>query len=197
MTLLDLAQKRRSCYALTNKIPLTEKQLVNIVQTAVKHAPSAFNSQSARVLVLLDEKHRTFWKLTENELKKIVPPQNWAQTAEKITAFAQACGTLLFFEDWTIVENLQNRFPTYKDNFPIWAYQANGMLEYLIWTALAEQNIGASLQHYNPLVDGAVRRTFNVPAAWKLVAQMPFGGIARPPAEKDFLPLDARVIVEK
>ncbi len=197
MTLLDLAQKRRSCYNLTNQIPLSQAQLVALIQTAVKHAPSAFNSQSSRVLVLLDEKHRTFWELTENELKKIVPPENWAQTAEKITAFAKAYGTLLFFEDWTVVENLQNRFPAYKENFPVWAYQANGMLEYLIWTALAEQNIGASLQHYNPLVDAAVHHTFNVPAAWKLVAQMPFGQTARPPAAKEFLPLDSRVIVEK
>lgn len=197
MTLLDLAQKRRSCYNLTNQIPLSQAQLVALIQMAVKHAPSAFNSQSSRVLVLLDEKHRTFWELTENELKKIVPPENWAQTAEKITAFAKAYGTLLFFEDWTVVENLQTRFPAYKDNFPIWAYQANGMLEYLIWTALAEQNIGASLQHYNPLVDAAVQHTFNVPAGWKLVAQMPFGEITQPPAEKEFLPLDSRVIVEK
>lgn len=197
MTLLDLAQKRRSCYALTNKIPLTEEQLVTLVQTAVKHAPSAFNSQSSRVLILLGKRHHAFWQLTLNELKKIVPPENFTPTAQKIAAFDQAFGTLLYFEDWTVVENLQSRFPAYKDNFPIWAYQANGMLEYLIWTSLSEQNIGASLQHYNPLVDEAVRREFNVPATWKLVAQMPFGGAAALPDKKEFLPLEPRVRVEK
>lgn len=194
MTLLELAQKRRSCYNLTNQIPLSQAQLVELVQTAVKHAPSAFNSQSARVLALLADKHHTFWQLALQELKKIVPPENFAPTAEKIAAFDAAYGTLLFFEDWTTVENLQARFPTYKDNFPIWAYQANGMLEYLVWTALAERNIGASLQHYNPLVDKAVARVFRVPPSWKLVAQMPFGQVAQPPAGKDFLPLEARVM---
>ena len=197
MTILDLAQKRRSCYGLTNKIPLTQEQLVELVQTAVKHAPSAFNSQSSRVLVLLGKKHHAFWQLTLNELKKIIPAENFTPTAEKIASFEAAYGTLLFFEDWTAVENLQARFAAYKDNFPVWAYQANGMLEYLIWTALAEQHIGASLQHYNPLVDEAVRREFNVPASWKLVAQMPFGEVSAPPQAKDFLPLDSRVIVKK
>ena len=197
MTLLDLAQKRRSCYALNNQIPLTEEQLTDLVQTAVKHAPSAFNSQSSRVLILLGEKHHAFWQLARNELKKIVPPDNWAPTQEKIAAFDKAHGTLLFFEDWTVVENLQMRFAAYKDNFPIWAYQANGMLEYLIWTALAEQGIGASLQHYNPLVDRAVQQKFNVPATWKLVAQMPFGTVTEPPAAKEFLPLSSRMRVEK
>ncbi len=197
MTLLDLIQQRRSCYALTNKIPLTEEQLVTLVQTAVKHAPSAFNSQSSRVLILLNEKHHAFWRLTSEALQKIIPPEKFAPTAEKMTAFDKAFGTLLFFEDWTVVEELQARFPTYADNFPIWAYQANGMLEYIIWTALAEQKIGASLQHYNPLVDEFVRREFNVPAAWKLVAQMPFGETVSAPEEKTFLPLEPRIRVEK
>ena len=197
MTLLDIAQKRRSCYALNNSLSLTETQLTDLIKTAVKHAPSAFNSQSSRVLILLGEKHHAFWQLTENELKKIVPADNFAPTAQKIAAFDKAHGTLLFFEDWTAVEKLQATYPAYKDTFPIWAYQANGMLEYLIWAALAEQGVGASLQHYNPLVDRAVQQKFNVPAAWKLVAQMPFGTVTEPPAAKEFLPLSSRVRLEK
>ena len=197
MTMLDLAQKRRSCYNLTNQIPFSQTQLIELVQEAVKQAPSAFNSQSARVLVLLNEKHTQFWQLVLTELKKVVPPENLTQTQEKINAFAAAYGTLLFFEDWTAVEELQQKFPAYKDNFPLWAYQSNGMLEYMIWTALAEQHIGASLQHYNPLIDAAVRERFNVPDTWKLLAQMPFGVQAGPVQDKTFLPLDHRVIVKK
>ena len=197
MTLLDLVQKRRSCYALTDKIPLSQAQLVNLVKQAVKHAPSAFNSQSSRVLVLLENKHHAFWQLTSEALQKIVPPNAWAATQAKIDSFDKAYGTILYFEDWAVVENLQKRFAAYKDNFPVWAYQANAMLEYLIWTALAENQIGASLQHYNPLVDEAVRRTFNVPDSWKLVAQMPFGEVIAAPEAKEFLPLAPRVRVEK
>lgn len=193
MTVLDLAQKRRSCYALTNQIPLTQEQLLALVQEAVKQAPSAFNSQSARVLVLLGDKHHVFWQIVAQALQKIVPPENWPKTQEKINSFDRAFGTLLFFEDDSAIHALQERFPTYKDNFPIWAYQSNGMLEYLIWMALAEQGIGASLQHYNPLVQEAVTQTFELPHTWRLVAQMPFGCVLQPPTQKDYLPLEQRV----
>ncbi|MCQ2410337.1 MAG: nitroreductase family protein [Elusimicrobiaceae bacterium] len=197
MTMLDLAQKRRSCYELTDKIPLSQEELIHLVQEAVKQAPSAFNSQSARVVILLGEKHHHFWHLVSEELKKIVPPERFAPTAQKISSFAAGYGTLLFFEDWAAVEALQVRFAAYAENFPTWAYQANGMLEYIIWTALAERNIGASLQHYNPLVDHAVAHAFDVPHTWKLIAQMPFGAIAQPPQEKEHMPLALRVRVEK
>lgn len=195
MTLLELAQKRRSCYALGNHIALTPPQITELVEACVKQAPSAFNAQSARVLILLDEQHQRFWHLIKTALQKIVPPENFAPTEEKITGFSKAVGTLLFYEDWLAVEALQRRFPLYKDSFPIWAYQSNGMLEYLIWLALAEQNIGANLQHYNGLIDDEIARSFQVHSTWKLVAQMPFGNVVSPPKEKDFLPPNMRVRV--
>ena len=40
---------------------------------------------------------------------------------------------------------------------------------------LEDAGMGASLQHYNPLIDDEVRKAWNLPGDWKLVAQMPFG----------------------
>ena len=96
-----------------------------------------------------------------------------------------------------VVEDLQSRFPLYRDNFPRWSEQASGMLQYVVWTALAEQNIGASLQHYNPLVDEAVAKEWKIPDSWKLIAEMPFGSIEVPAGEKSFLPIDERVKIFK
>jgi predicted oxidoreductase (fatty acid repression mutant protein) len=47
--------------------------------------------------------------------------------------------------------------------------------------------VGASLQHYNPLIDAAVAREWNVPAYWKLRAQMPFGSNENGFGEKPFM----------
>lgn len=85
----------------------------------------------------------------------------------------------------------------YADNFPIWSNQSSGMLQHVVWTALAEAGIGASLQHYNPLIDEEVKSTWELPAEWKLIAQMPFGGIVTAPGEKEFEPIDQRVKVFK
>ncbi|CRR91193.1 hypothetical protein PAERUG_P48_London_17_VIM_2_01_13_02863 [Pseudomonas aeruginosa] len=95
-------------------------------------------------------------------------------------------GTVLFFEDQTVVRQLQEQFALYADNFPVWSEQASGMAQFAVWTALAEHKVGASLQHYNPLVDAQTHKTWNLPESWKLRAQMPFGAIAAPAGFKVF-----------
>ncbi len=61
-----------------------------------------------------------------------------------------------------------------------------------MWTALAEAGIGASLQHYNPLVDEAVRREWGIAANWQLRAQMPFGSNEAGFGEKNYMEDEAR-----
>ena len=53
------------------------------------------------------------------------------------------------------------------------------MLQYIIWTMFAENNIGANLQHYNPIIDEKLAQTININTSWTLIAQMPFGGILK------------------
>ena len=86
--------------------------------------------------------------------------------------------------------------PSYADNFANWAVQTNAMYQYAIWTALSSKGIGASLQHYNPLVDQITAQTFDIPASWKLVAQMPFGDIEEQAGEKEIHPTDQRFIIK-
>lgn len=194
---LRAVENRRTRYALTDRSPVSDDKIEEIIRFAVKCAPSAFNSQGARLLVLFGEKHHAFWALAKAALKNIVPPENFKPTEEKLASFDAGRGTVLYFEDWDTVAGLQQKFPAYKDNFPVWAYQSNGMVEFIVWTALAEVGIGASLQHYNPLVDEAVRKAFNVPEGWKLIAQMPFGEPYAPAEQKEFLPVEERVRVLK
>lgn len=192
---LELAEKRRSIYNLGDKKVLSEEKITEIVKEAVKHCPTAFNSQSGRVVVLFGENHQKLWNICVECLRKIVPEAAFANTEKKLASFAAGYGTILYFIDDETTQKLQADFPTYKDNFPVWAEQANGMLQYMIWTALAEENVGASLQHYNPLIDDEVRKNWDIPASWRLIAQMPLGSIEAPAGEKTFLPIDMRVKV--
>ncbi|SKA04671.1 hypothetical protein SAMN02746042_01278 [Fructilactobacillus lindneri DSM 20690 = JCM 11027] len=47
--------------------------------------------------------------------------------------------------------------------------------------------IGASNQHYNPLIDEEVAKEFNIPDDWILRAEIPFGSIEAPAGEKDYM----------
>lgn len=188
-------EKRRSIYAIGKEVSVPTADLQQLVEDAVKHVPSPFNSQSARVVVLFNEQHDKLWEIVRETLRKIVPEENFASTDEKVNSFKNGFGTVLYFEDQAVVEGLQEQFALYKDNFPVWSLQSSGMLQFTIWNKLAEVGLGASLQHYNPLIDEQVKVEWNLPLQWKLLAQMPFGNIVAPAGEKEFMPLESRVKV--
>lgn len=194
---IELLKKRRSIYHLGTDIALSQTKINKIIEEAVKYTPSAFNSQSVRVLILYEEQNKKFWQIVYNCLQAIVPEEKFAPTAKKISSFAAGYGSVIFFDDTNTIEELQKKFPLYKDNFPIWAEQANGMAQLTVWTTLAEENIGASLQHYNPLIDEDVKKEWQLPPKWKMIAQMPFGSIETMAEEKTFLPIDKMVMIKK
>lgn len=92
---------------------------------------------------------------------------------------------------------MQEQFPRYAENFTVWANQANGMLQLAIWSGLRELGIGASLQHYNPVIDERVKKLLQLPEEYVFVAQMPFGGIVNEPALKEKEDINKRVRVVK
>ena len=183
---------RRSIYDIIPESKISDERLEEIIKDAVIYAPSAFNSQSARVLLLLEEQHKRVWDITKETLKKIVDEENWQATEDKISSFAKGYGTVLFFEDDSVIKNLQESYPTYEDKFPVWAEQANGILQYVVWVSLQAEGFGSSLQHYNPLIDSDVKEAWPVSREWRLIAQMPFGVPMSVLPEKSKLPLNER-----
>lgn len=189
--------ERRSIYGISKEISVTDAKIQEVIEAAVKHSPSAFNSQSARVVVLLGEQHDKLWDITKEVLRKIVPAEAFAPTDEKITSFKNGYGTVLFFEDESVVKELQDKFALYKDNFPIWSQQSSGMLQFVIWTALEGEGLGATLQHYGSLIEEQVTTEWKIPPTWKLIAQLPFGQPTATPGPKEFKPLADRIKVFK
>lgn len=192
-----MIKNRRTIYNLGDALPVSEEHVTKLIKEAVKHSPSSFNSQTSRVVILFGAEHKKLWNMTKEALRKIVPEQAFAATEQKIDSFAAGAGSILFFEDQDIVKGLQEQFPLYADNFPIWSEQASGIAQFAVWTALSQENIGASLQHYNPLIDNDVQAAWNVPANWILRAQMVFGSINSPAGDKDFMDDDVRFKVFK
>ena len=194
--LQQLAEKRRSIYALSNQLPVSNDEIVKLVEHAVLHTPSAFNSQSTRIVVLFGEDHKKLWDITEETLKTIVgDDEKFQGTKDKIAGFRVGAGTVLFFEDKGVVRNMQEAAPLYADKFPIWAHQTSAMHQYVIWTALASLDIGANLQHYNPVIDQRVADAWDIAEDWELNAQMVFGAIEQPAGDKAFQPIDERMKV--
>lgn len=195
-TLQQLAEKRRSIYALSDQLPVSNDEIIKLIEHAVLHTPSAFNSQSSRLVVLFGEEHNKLWDITEETLKVIVgDDEKFQGTKDKIAGFRAGAGTVLFFEDKGVVRNMQEAAPLYADKFPIWAHQTSAMHQYVIWTALASINVCANLQHYNPVIDQRVAEAWNIDSDWELNAQMVFGAIEQPAGDKEFKPIEDRMKV--
>ncbi len=194
----EAVKERRSIYGIGKERTISDEKLQEVIEHAVLHTPSAFNSQSARVVVLLDANHTKLWnEITKETLRGIVPADQFSSTEDKMNGFAQGYGTVLFFEDQDVITGLQEKLPTFADNFPKWSQHSSGMLQFVVWTALKQEGLGASLQHYNPLIDEQVKEEWTIPDSWELIAQMPFGNQTAPPGDKEFQPVEERVKFHK
>ncbi|WP_061776484.1 nitroreductase family protein [Levilactobacillus senmaizukei] len=186
--LLDLAKQRRTIYDLGRNLSFTQDELTTLIKDTIKQAPSAFNNQTTRAVILYGASHEKLWDIVINRLKSEVPDEAaFARTSAKVKAFKAAFGTILYFTETKTVAEFEKNFPLYAANFQDWSEQAQGNAQYAVWTALAENGVGANLQHYNPLIDDDVRAAFDIPASWRLRAQMDFGSIETPAGNKDHL----------
>jgi len=190
---IELIKNRRSIYAIGNNLSQSNDEIEKLIQEAIRHSPSAFNSQSSRAVILFGQSHHKFWDTVLEVLKSIVPAEAVSGTEQKIQSFAAGAGTVLFYEDQNVVKGLQEQFAAYADNFPIWSEHSTAIAQFAVWNILTEQGIGASLQHYNPIIDEKINVLFNIPSEWKLRAQLVFGSIEAKAGEKTFIDDESRL----
>ncbi len=189
-------QGRRSIYTIDDTPIVSEARITQITADALRHVPSPYNSQTTRLLLLFGEAHKTLWQLTLDALRPLTKPERFAETEDKINScFAAGYGTVLYFVDKDAVGALVAQFPLYAEKFTLWAQHSNAMHQFVIWSALEAEGLGASLQHYNPVIDDAVKKRWNVPQSWELIAQMPFGRPTAAPGEKEISPIPPRLLV--
>lgn len=189
MNFYNLQKKRRSIYALGKNITKTDEEIYDVIKKSVRESPTSFNSQSVRAVVLFGASNNKLWNITLDKLHEVSKSEDaFEKTANKVNnSFKSGIGTVLLYTDEKVVKNLKNKFPSYAANFYDWSEQAIGIADYSIWVALSEMGIGASNQHYNPLIDEEVAKEFNIPDDWILRAEIPFGSIEAPAGEKDYM----------
>lgn len=183
-------KKRRSIYEIDDKIKVSEDEIIKKIEEITELVPDAYNLKSQHVVMIMGKRHKEYWDKIHDIFEGKV-------SREKIDSFKNGAGTILFFYDSEKVKGLEEKFPKYKDNFKPWALQANGMLQINIWSHLAEMGLGASLQHYNPVIDEMVQKDYKVDKKYVLLAQLVFGNPLSYPEEKEKEDISKRVIVFK
>src|SRR4051794_16108076 len=93
-----LYAKRRSRYFIGRSLDHPRSHVEAAIKHSVRVSPSAFNSQSSRVVILFDGAHEKLWEITAAALCSLVPPEAFSTTAQKLNGFSGGAGTVLFFE---------------------------------------------------------------------------------------------------
>ncbi|HGF7579411.1 TPA: nitroreductase family protein [Enterococcus faecium] len=186
-TFTDTLKNRRSIYHLGRNVSLSNEELTTLIKEAIKESPTAFNAQSTRSVILFGDAHEKLWEITEEALRPLTPAEAFPNTQNKLAGFKNGYGTVLFFKDTDVVKGLQEQFELYADNFPDWSEQSNGIATANTWVALVDKGLGANLQHYNPVIDEAVAKEWNIPSNWKLRSQLVFGSPETPAGEKEYM----------
>lgn len=115
---LDAAKYRHSVYTLTHDSPISNDRIEEIVKDTLLNVPSAFNSQTTRLVLVLGDQHTKLWELVREVYKQQLPAEKFEQANKRFGGFQDAYGTVLCYEDTTVVREFQEKFKTYQDKFP-------------------------------------------------------------------------------
>ena len=85
-TFAEALEHRRSYYSIGSDSPVLDEEVVHIIRTAVKNVPSAFNSQSTRIVLLLGDEHKKLWDIVKNTLKQRISPEALQRRKPRLTA---------------------------------------------------------------------------------------------------------------
>ena len=184
---VELVEKRRSVYSLGTDSQYTKNEIENRIREVVKQVPTAFNSQTTRVVVLFDEASNKFWDHIYDVQKDILEGGMKDWMSGVVNGAKNGIGTVLFFEDLDAV----NKMPTAGARTEAYKQKNNANAQYAVWLALTELGLGANLQHFNigyeQGFDKATREMFNLPETYEMIAQMPFGSIEQEIGEKELI----------
>jgi predicted oxidoreductase (fatty acid repression mutant protein) len=197
-------QTRRTYYNLTAKSPISDEEILAIVERAIKYTPSSFNTQTSRAVVVIGDKHRQLWDAVWAAHKSTLPDEasiaNFQPKFEE--QYKPGYGSVVFFEDQEAMDNFIKMVPAVAGALPVFSQNTAGIAQFIVWTALAAEGLGASLQHYGgfgPVQAAAITKFLGTPESWKCSAIMPFGVPADADAPglkefpKTFQPIEERV----
>jgi predicted oxidoreductase (fatty acid repression mutant protein) len=87
-------------YQLGSNSPVPDSEIEKLVHAAILNVPSAFNTQSTRLLVLLHREHERLWDVAIDVFQNLldtgaIPKEVWErQTLPKLQGFRAGMGTV-------------------------------------------------------------------------------------------------------
>ena len=90
----EAVEHRRTYYALENKSTISDARIEELVTQTIKHVPSAFNSQTCRMVVVLNQEHSSLWDMITDVYKTMLPADKFEHAKGRFDMFRAAYGTV-------------------------------------------------------------------------------------------------------
>lgn len=104
---LEVVKGRRSIYTLSKETTIPDLKIEEIVKFAVTWAPSTYNVQSARAVILFGAEHDKLWATVKKHMDQVPMDEGIkGYLAGRINGFSASYGTVMWFEDQAALDAL-------------------------------------------------------------------------------------------
>lgn len=91
---LSAAKSRRSIYTLSSESTIPDSRVEEIVKYAATWAPSSYNVQSARLVIMLGAKHRKLWEISAKHILRNMDGDFKAHMTRRFAGWTGSHGTV-------------------------------------------------------------------------------------------------------
>lgn len=92
---LAAAKQRRTVYGLKATSPVPDSRIEEILTSVLSFAPSSYNIQSARLTLVLGDKHQQFWDIVIKESEGLLKSVGaWDLMEPRFQAFKNSYGSV-------------------------------------------------------------------------------------------------------
>jgi predicted oxidoreductase (fatty acid repression mutant protein) len=109
---LEVVEARKSLYKLKAESTIPDSKIQEIVEATIKHAPSTYNVQSARAVILLGAKHQQLWDIAIKHMEPALEGSPMKDhVVSRIALHRASYGTVLWYEDQDALKALGEKSP--------------------------------------------------------------------------------------
>ncbi len=90
----DAIKDRHSVYSLSHSSPIPDSRIQQIVEDTLLNVPSAFNSQTTRLVLVLKNEHKKLWQAVREIYRAALPADKFEHANQRFGGFEAAYGTV-------------------------------------------------------------------------------------------------------
>jgi predicted oxidoreductase (fatty acid repression mutant protein) len=186
--LLSLLERRRSIRRLRPG-PFSDASLNRIVE-AIRLTPSAFNLPPWHIVIVRDEL-AAFWQLAEQAVRERLDGDRQGRYLDRIGGFSASVAVALVYEEVAIRDQLANAWQISLEQAGAFVEQGLGMAQLALWLAVTAEDLVASLQHWEWLLEGPLAEFVGLSSdQFRLKAILPIGHADEEPRPADRIQID-------